>query len=135
MKKHPLWYLVIGFVLLIVPSVVYMCFLLPQLKEEYNILLASGGVLGGFGYYGASKIPESVKYSGLFKTASRAYTTLIFGTLIQDFLPQIIWLLVIAVTSIILFVVFKELYKNAKRRLENKELASEISRSLTKDTQ
>ena len=61
MKKHPNWYLVIAIAVLVVPTAVYLAFLIPKLTEEYNVLMASGGVIGGAGYYGAQKIPEKIK--------------------------------------------------------------------------
>ena len=134
MKSKPIWYLIIGIIFLVVPVTVYLIFLVPELKEEYNVLMASGGILGGFGYYGANKIPDSVKYSGMFKTAARAYTTVILGTIVQDFLPQIIGLIAVLVTSVIIYIIFKELYKNARRKLDNKELATEIARGLNQGT-
>ena len=133
MKKRPFLYLVLGVFFLIVPPVIYLCFLVPQLKEEYNVLLASGGVLGGFGYYGASKIPDKIKYGGVFKTAARAYTTVVLSTLVQEFLPKILIFIAILVTSFIIYLISKELYKNGKRKLENKELAEQISRGFAEN--
>ena len=133
MKKYPYLYLVIGFAFLIIPTVVYLIFLIPEMSEEYNVLMTSGGVLGAFGYYGAEKIPESLKYSGIVKTASRSYTTVIISLLVREFLSQIIGLIAVIVTSVIIYIIFREVYKNARRKLENKELAGEISRSLNKD--
>ena len=62
MNKHPIWYLIIGIFILVAPTVIYLGFLIPQLTEAYNVLMASGGVIGGAGFYAASKIPEKLKY-------------------------------------------------------------------------
>lgn len=132
MKVKPFVYLIVGIAFLVVPTTIYLIFLVPKLSEQYNVLMASGGVLGGFGYIGAEKIPSSIKYSSLFKTASRSYTTLIVCMLIQDFLPQIIGLVATIITSVIIFLIFKGVYNNAKRKLENRELANEIARSIDK---
>ena len=75
---------------LIIPTTIYLVFLVPKLSEEYNILMTSGGVLGAFGYYGSTRIPDKLKYSGIVKMASKSYTTVVVGLLIQEFLPQII---------------------------------------------
>ena len=60
MKNHPVFYLIIGVFVLIVPTTIYLCFLVPKLSEAYNVLMASAGVIGGAGMYGASKIPEKI---------------------------------------------------------------------------
>ena len=129
MKKHPIWYLVIAIIVLIVPTTIYLCFLVPKLSEEYNILMASGGVIGGAGFYGASKIPDKVKFSGMFKTAANCFTILTVTTLVEEFVVELIGLVAVFVVSFITFKILKEVWKNARRRKENRELAKEIARS------
>ena len=130
MKKHPNWYLVIAIAVLVVPTAVYLAFLIPKLTEEYNVLMASGGVIGGAGYYGAQRIPEKIKYGSLFKTAANAFTTLTVITLINKFIMQIIGLIAVFIVSFIIFNILKGVWKDARRRKENGELAAEISRNL-----
>ena len=129
MKKHPIWYLVIAIIVLIVPTTIYLCFLVPKLSEEYNILMASGGVIGGAGFYGASKIPDKVKFSGMFKTAANCFTILTVTTLVEEFVVELIGLVAVFVVSFITFKILKEVWKNARRRKENRELAKEIARA------
>lgn len=135
MKKKYMIFLIIGVVILVVPTAVYLCFLIPKLTERYNTLMASAGVLGGFGYIGASQIPDKFKYSGLFKSAANSFTTMVIIMLIQEFIKEIVLLGFVIVTSVILFCVFKEIYKNGRRREENRELATEIARSISKDVE
>lgn len=134
MKKRPYLFLIIGITFLLVPTVVYLAFLTPLLTEEYNMLITSGGVIGGVGYFASSKIPETFKYSGLFKMASNSFTTLIIATLVKDFIMEIIFLVVTIVLSIIVFRIFLELFRYYRRRLENADLAETISRNLAKNS-
>ena len=133
MKKHPIAYLFIGIFFLVVPITVYLFYLVPQLTEEYNTLMSSGGIIGGVGYFASCKIPEKWKYSGIFKTASNAFTTLILITIVQEFINKLIVLGFIAIFSVILFLIFKNIYINKKRRKENSELAEEISRNIAEN--
>ncbi len=130
MKKRYIWIAVIAYLVLIAPTTIYLCWLVPNLTAEYNTMLASGGILGGSAFYGASKIPDTVKFSGLFKTASKSYTLLIISILIKDFYIECVGLLAIIVTCYIVFKILKGIYYDRKRQFENKQLAREISSSL-----
>lgn len=134
-KISPVWFLVIAIALLIIPAAVYLAFLIPRLKDEYIVLISSGGVIGGAGLFGASMIPEKTKMGALFKTASKSFTLLVVITLVQDFIKQLIGLAAVLTVSYILFIIFKELWKNARRKRENTELAEEIARGSSKDPQ
>lgn len=134
MKKHPVLILIIGIFILIVPTFVYLVFLIPQLSEEYNILMASGGVIGGFGMYGATKIPEKVKYSGLFKLAANSFTILTVITLVQNFIIEIVGCIAIFIVCFIIFKILLEVWRDAKRRKQNVELAKEIARNITESS-
>ena len=132
MKKKPIWFLVIGIIVLIVPTSIYLGFLIPQLKEEYIVLMSSGGVIAGGGMYGAQIIPEKVKYSSLYKTSARSFTLLTVITLVQEFIMEIIGLVAVFIISFIIFSILKETWKNARRRKENTEFAEEIARNIAK---
>lgn len=134
MKKHPIWYLIIGIFILIVPTAVYLGFLIPQMKEEYIALLSSGGVIAGGGMYGASAIPEKVKFSSLYKLSARSFTILTCITLVQEFIMEIIFLVATFIVSFIIFSILKEIWKNARRKNENAELAKEIARNIAETT-
>lgn len=134
MKKHPVWILIIGIFILVAPTALYLGFLIPQLSEEYNILMASGGVIGGFGMYGATKIPEKVKYSGLFKLAANSFTVLTVITLIQNFIIEIIGCIAVFIVCFIVFKILLEVWRDAKRRKENSKLAEEIARNITESS-
>lgn len=134
MKKHPVIYLILGITILIVPTAIYLFFLIPKMTEEYNILMASSGVIGGFGLFGANKIPENLKFSKLLKLAANSFTVLIVNILVQKFINQIIGLVAVIIVSFIIYKIFMEAYKNGKRRKENKELANEIARNTSKNT-
>lgn len=130
-EMNPVWFLVIGIVVLIVPTAVYLGFLIPQLKEEYDILLASGGVIGVGGMYGAEMIPEKVKFGALYKTSARSFTLLTVITLVQDFIPQLIGLAIVLVVSYIVFMMMRSLYKDGKQFRADKRLAKEVARGIT----
>ena len=132
MKKKPIWFLVIGIIVLIVPTSIYLGFLIPQLKEEYIVLMSSGGVIAGGGMYGAQIIPEKVKYSSLYKTSARSFTLLTVITLVQEFIMEIIGLVAVFIISFIIFSILKETWKNARRRQEKTEFAEEIARNIAK---
>lgn len=134
-KMHPVWYLVIGIVILLVPSAIYLGFLIPQLTDEYIILMSSGGVIGGTGMFGSSMIPEKTKFGTLYKTASKSFTLLVVIALVQEFIAELIGLAVVFVVSYIIFLIFKELWKNGKRAKENGELAEEIARGIAQTTE
>ena len=134
MKKHPIFYLILGVIILLVPTAIYLVFLVPKLTQEYNILMASGGVIGGFGLYGASKIPEKLKYSSLFKTSANAFTVFTIITIVQKFIMQLIGLCATFLISFIIFKILMEAYKNAKQRIRDSELAKEIARNIAETT-
>lgn len=134
MKKRPVFYLVLGIIILLVPTAIYLVFLVPKLTQEYNILMASGGIIGGFGFYGASKIPEKLKYSGLFKTSANAFTAFTVITIVQKFIVQLIGLCATFLISFIIFKLLMEAYKNAKQRIRDAELAKEIARNIAETT-
>lgn len=130
MKKKPIWFLIIGIAVLIIPTAVYLTFLVPQLKEEYIVLMSSGGVITGGGMYGASLIPKKVKYSGLYKLSARSFTLLTVTTLVQEFIVELIGLVAVFIVSFVIFCMLKEAWKNGRRRKENSELAREIARNI-----
>lgn len=130
-KMKPVGFLIIAIILLIVPTAIYVGFLIPKLKEEYAILMASGGVIGGGGMFGASMIPDKTKWGALFKTASKSFTLLVVVTLVRDFMTQLIGLAAVFTVSYILFLIFKELWKDARRAKQDTHLAEEIARNLT----
>ena len=130
MKKHPVWFLVIGIFVLVVPTAIYLAFLIPQMSEEYNVLMASGGVIGGAGFYGAQRIPEKMKYGSLFKLAANSFTTMTILTLVNKFVMQLIGLVMVFIVCFIIFMILKGAWKNGRRKKENTELATEIARSL-----
>lgn len=130
MKKHPIWYLIIGIIVLTVPTGVYLGFLIPAMSETYNVLMASGGVIGGAGFYGASRIPKEVKYSGLFKLAANSFTILTVITLVQEFVLQLIGLISVFIVSFIAFIILKGAWKNGKQRLKDERLATEVARNI-----
>ena len=134
MKKHPIWYLIIAIAVLVIPTTIYLCILVPKLSEEYNILMSSGGVIGGAGLYGASKIPDKVKYGGLFKTAANSFTILTVTVLVEEFIIELVGLVAVFVVCFITFKILVEVWKNARRRKEDRELAREIARSVNENS-
>lgn len=134
MKKHPIWYLVVAISVLIIPTFVYLCFLVPQLSEEYNTLMTSGGVIGGAGLYGASKIPEKVKYGGLFKTAANSFTILTVIILVEKFIIQLVGLIAVFIACFVVYKILVEVWKSARRRKESGELARAIAQNLNKNS-
>lgn len=130
MKKKYILIAIIAYFVLIVPTVIYLCWLIPRLTAEYNTMLASGGMIGGAAFYGASKIPDTIKFSGLFKTASRSYTLLIISILVKEFYIECVALFAIIISCYIVFKILKGMYYDRKRQFENKQLAREISSSL-----
>lgn len=133
-KMHPVWFLIIAIIFLIVPGVIYLAFLVPRLKNEYIILMTSGGVIGGGGMFGASLIPDKTRWGALFKTASRSFTLLVVVTLVREFIGQLLGLAVVLIVSYILFIIFRELWRNGKRARENADLAGEIARNIAENT-
>lgn len=130
MKKHPIWYLIIGIVVLIVPTGVYLGFLIPAMSETYNVLMASGGVISGAGFYGASRIPKEVKYSGLFKLAANSFTILTVITLVQEFALRLVGIVAVFIVSFIAFIILKGAWKNGRQRLKDERLATEVARNV-----
>lgn len=131
MKKHPIWFLIIGIAVLVIPTAVYLAFLVPKLTEEYNVLMASGGVIAGGGFYGANAISEKVKYGKLFKMAAKSFTLLTVVTLVQEFIIELVGLVAVFVMCFIVFQILKGEWKDGKRKRENTELAEAIARSIT----
>lgn len=129
MKKHPFLYLVIGIAILVIPTTIYLIFLVPKMTEECRILTASAGIIGSGGLYGANLIPEKWAFSKLYKLACRSYTLLVTISIIEKFVKELILLLTVIVTSYIIFYIFKELWKNARRKIHDEQLASQIARS------
>lgn len=132
MKKHPILYLILSIVVLIIPTTTYLCFLIPKLSEEYNVLMSSAGIIGGAGIYGASKIPDTIKFSSMYKLASNAFSLMAVTVLVEKFIIQLVGLTAVFVLSFIAYKILLEVYRNGKRRKQNEELAREISRSSAK---
>lgn len=127
-RIHPVWFLVIGIFILVVPSAVYLGFLIPEMTDEYIVLMSSGGAIGSAGLFGANMIPETAKFGTLYKTASKAMTMLVVITLIQDFIGQLLGLAAVFVVSYILFLIFKGLWKDGRQAKLAVQLAKEVSR-------
>lgn len=125
-----IWYLIIGIILLIVPTAVYLGFLIPAMKDEYIVLMSSAGAIGGSGMLGTHMIPEKTKYGFLFKTASKSFTLLVVITLVQSFIKELIGLAVVMILSYIVFIIMRGLYKDGKQRKQSAELAEEVARSV-----
>lgn len=134
MKKKYIWYLVFAIFCLVVPTAVYLCFLIPNMKEEYIMLMSSGGVIGGAGFYGANAIPDKVKFSSLFKTSARSFTVLTITVLVEKFINQLIGLAVTIILSYIVYKILMEVYRDRKRKQQSTELAQEIARSIDATT-
>lgn len=100
------------------------------MKEDYIVLMSSGGVIGVGGMFGTSMIPDTTKFGTLYKTASKSFTMLVVITLVKDFVGQLLGLACVFAVCYIVFRIFKELWKNGKRKLENAELAKEVARSV-----
>lgn len=128
-KMRPIGFLIIGIVILIVPTAVYLCFLVPKLQDEYAILMASGGVIGGSGMFGSSMISEKTRWGAIFKTASKSFTLLVVVTLVREFIKPLIGLAAVLIVSYIVFLIFKELWKDGRRKEQDVNLAKEIARA------
>ena len=134
MSKHPILWAILAVIVLIAPTVVYLCFLVPVMSAEYNTLMASRGKIGGSGFYGSSKIPDTIKNAGLFKLAANSFSIFIITLLVQKFIVQIIGLAATFVVSFIAFKILMECYRNAKRRKQNAELAEQVARNVAEST-
>lgn len=134
MKKKYIWFLVSAILVLIVPTVVYLFFLVPRLKDEYIMLMSSGGVIGGAGMYAANAIPDKVKFSSLFKTSARSFTLLIVTVLVEKFINELIGLAVTIILSYIAYKILMEVYHDRKRSQQSTELAQEIARNIDATT-
>lgn len=132
---NPVWYLVIGLCILLIPAGIYLGFLIPSMSEEYNILMASGGAIGSAGLFGANMIPETAKYGTLYKTASKSMTMLVVITLVQNFIGRLIGLIAVVIISYIIFLIFKGKWKDGRQDRQNVKLAKEVARSLNAPTQ
>lgn len=129
-KEHPILYLILGLILFIVPIAIYLGFLIPAMKDEYIALMASGGALGGAGMLGSTFISDKTRTGSIFKTASKSFTLLVVVTLVQEFLNQLLGLAAVGIVGMILFLILKGKYKDAKRRKEDTELATKVAGSV-----
>ena len=130
MKKHPIWFLIIGIFILIVPTFIYLCFLIPMLSEEYNVLMASGGIIGIGGIAGTELISNNIKFSNLYKLSIKSLSIFSVLTIVQEFIGLVLGAAFTFVVSYIIFKILMEVYKNARRRKENEFIAREISRNI-----
>lgn len=128
--KKPIIALIIGIAILVLPTTIYLFWLIPKMSQEYNALMASGGVITGAGLYGANAIPEKLRYAGLFKTATKSFSIAVTVYLIQDFVTELVVLFVIFLASYIIFYILREVYRNGRQIYREKRLSSEIARSL-----
>lgn len=131
---NPVWWLVIGICFLVIPTAIYLGFLIPRLTEEYAILMGSGAGLGGAGLFATGMIPETAKYGTLYKTASKATTLLVVITLVQNFIGQLIGLAAVFAVSYIIFIVMRGLWRDGRQRKQNEQLAEQVARSITEAT-
>ena len=134
MKKKYIWFLVSAILVLIVPTVVYLFFLIPKLEDEYIMLMSSGGVIGGAGMYAANAIPDKVRFSSLFKTSARSFTLLTVTILVEKFINELIGLAVTIILSYIAYKILMEVYHDRKRSQQSSELAQEIARNIDATT-
>ena len=134
MKKKYMWFLVSAILVLIVPTVVYLFFLIPKLEDEYIMLMSSGGVIGGAGMYAANAIPDKVRFSSLFKTSARSFTLLTVTILVEKFINELIGLAVTIILSYIAYKILMEVYHDRKRSQQSSELAQEIARNIDATT-
>ena len=134
MKKKYIWFLVSAILVLIVPTVVYLFFLIPKLEDEYIMLMSSGGVIGGAGMYAANAIPDKVRFSSLFKTSARSFTLLTVTILVEKFINELIGLAVTIILSYIAYKILMEVYHDRKRSQQSTELAQEIARNIDATT-
>ena len=130
MKKKYVWFLVVGILVLIVPTAVYLGFLIPEMSDRYVVLMSSGGVIAGAGLYGANAIPDKVKYSSLYKLSARSFTILTVTTLVQEFITKIVFCVAVFIVSYVIFRILLEAYREGKRKQQNSELAKEIARNI-----
>ena len=134
MKKKYIWFLVSAIFVLVVPTIVYLFFLIPKLEDEYIMLMSSGGVIGGAGMYAANAIPDKVRFSSLFKTSARSFTILTVTILVEKFINELIGLAVTIILSYIAYKILMEVYHDRKRSQQNTELAQEIARNIDATT-
>ena len=134
MKKKYIWLLVSAIFVLVVPTVVYLFFLIPKLEDEYIMLMSSGGVIGGAGMYAANAIPDKVRFSSLFKTSARSFTILTVTILVEKFINELIGLAVTIILSYIAYKILMEVYHDRKRSQQSTELAQEIARNIDATT-
>lgn len=131
MKNKYNYYLVFGIIILIVPTFIYLYILVPQLKEEYTSLLASGGIIGAGGYSGGYLIPAGTKRASLLKLTTNIFTTLIISMVVQEFINEIFFLVVTFVVSFIIFLILKSVYKEKKEIARDERLAKTIKESIS----
>lgn len=127
---NPVWWLIIGIAILIIPSAIYIGFLIPQMSEEYAIMMGSGAGLGGTGLFATGFIPETAKYGTLYKTASKSLTLLVVITLVQDFIGQLIGLIAVFAVSYIIFLILRGLWRDGRRKKQDEQLAEKVARSI-----
>ena len=134
MKKKYIWFLVSAIFVLVVPTVVYLFFLIPKLEDEYIMLMSSGGVIGGAGMYAANAIPDKVRFSSLFKTSARSFTILTVTILVEKFINELIGLAITIILSYIAYKILMEVYHDRKHSQQSTELAQEIARNIDSTT-
>lgn len=137
MKKErkpfkPIWFLVIGICILVIPTAIYMGFLIPSMSEEYAIMMGSGAGIGGTGMFATGLIPDTAKYGTLYKTASKSLTLLVVITLVQNFIGRLIGLAAVFAVSYIIFLVMRGLWKDGRQKQQNADLADKVARSVAK---
>lgn len=128
-QMNPIWWLIMGILILVIPTAVYLGFLIPKMQSEYIVLMSSGGIIGSAGITGCAYIPETAKYGTLYKTATKSFTMLIVITLIQDFIGQLLGLLAVLIVSYIIFVILRGKYRNGKQARQNADLADKVARA------
>lgn len=132
---NPVWFLVIGICILIIPTAIYMGFLIPTMSEEYAIMMGSGAGLGGTGLFATGLIPDTAKYGTLYKTASKSLTMLVVITLVQNFIGRLIGLAAVFAVSYIVFLVMRGLWRDGRRKKQDEQLAEKVARGIAKTTE
>lgn len=125
----PIWFLVIGICILIIPTAIYMGFLIPSMSEEYAIMMGSGAGIGGAGLFATGLIPDTAKFGTLYKTASKSLTMLVVITLVQNFIGRLIGLAAVFAVSYIIFLFMRGLWRDGRRKRQDEHLAKEVARS------
>lgn len=126
----PIWFLVIGICILIIPTAIYMGFLIPKMSQEYAIMMGSGAGIGGTGLFATGLIPDTAKYGTLYKTASKSLTLLVVITLVQNFIGLLIGLAAVFAVSYLIFIILRGLWKDGRQKQQNAQLANQVARSV-----